>query len=73
MGVFIFSTLTGAISSYFNDKVLNIDTDVEDDMAIVFKKLDEQSSELASIKKELELARSENRELHEKLDEVLKK
>ena len=73
MGVFIFSTLTGAISSYFNDKVLNIDTDVENDMAIVFKKLDEQSLELASIKKELELARSENKELHEKLDEALKK
>ena len=73
MGVFIFSTLTGAISSYFNDKILNIDTDVEDDIDIVFKKLDEQSLELASIKEELQLARSENKELHEKLDEVLKK
>ncbi len=73
MGVFIFSTLTGAISSYFNDKILNIDTDVEDDMEIVFKKLDDMSVELESIKEELELARSQNRELHEKLDEILKK
>ena len=73
MGVFIFSTLTGAISSYFNDKILNLDTDVEGDMEIVFKKLDDMSVELESIKEELELSRRENRELHEKLDEVLKK
>lgn len=73
MGVFIFSTLTGAISSYFNDKILNIDTDVEDDMEILFNKIDDMSVELESIKEELELARSENRELHEKIDEVLKK
>ena len=37
------------------------------------KKLDEMSLELESIKKELELSRAENSELHEKLDEVLKK
>ena len=73
MGIFIFSTLTGAISSYFNDKILNIDTDVEEDLDVVERKLDEMSLELESIKKELELSRAENRQLHEKLDEVLKK
>ena len=73
LGIFIFSTLTGAISSYFNDKILNMDTDVEENLDIVEKKLDDLSLELGSVKEELELARAENRELHEKLDELLKK
>ena len=73
IGIFVFSALTGAIASYFNDKILDIHTDVEDDMDIVLKKLDEMSLELEGVKEELELARSENKELHEKLDEVLKK
>ena len=73
MGIFIFSTLTGAISSYFTDKVLNIDTDTEEELGVLDRKFEDMESQLRDIKEELELSREENRKLHEKLDELLKK
>ena len=73
MGVFIFSTLTGAISSYFTDKVINMDNDVEENMAVLNEKIDRMDGELESIRYELAASREENRQLHEKIDELLKR
>lgn len=73
LGIFIFSTFTGAISSYFTDKILNIDSDVEDGLAELSEKVDKLENELADINGRLELANIENQKLHEKIDELLKK
>lgn len=72
-GIFVFSTLTGAISSYYTDKVLNIDSDVEDGVNRLSDKVDNLESELVDIKKELKASQNQNKELSEKLDELLKK
>ncbi|MBO6111082.1 MAG: hypothetical protein J6P12_09525, partial [Methanobrevibacter sp.] len=72
-GIFVFSTLTGAISSYYTDKVLNIDSDVEDGIDRLSDKVDNLESELVDIKKELKASQNQNKELSEKLDELLKK
>ena len=71
MGICIFSILTGAVSSYISDKVLNIDTDAEEELDVLDKKFGDMESQLNEIKHELELARAENRELHEKIDRLL--
>ena len=73
MGVFIFSTLTGAISSYFTDKVINMDNDVEENMAELHEKIDRIDGELEAVRSELRASREENRQLHEKIDELLKR
>ena len=73
LGIFIFSTLTGAISSFFTDKILDIDSDVEDSLGDLSLKVDRLEGELADIKNDLALARSENKALHEKIDELLKR
>ena len=72
-GIFVFSTLTGAISSYYTDKVLNIDSDVEDGIDRLSEKVDNLENELGEIKKELKASQKQNRQLNEKLDELLKK
>ena len=72
-GIFVFSTLTGAISSYYTDKVLNIDSDVEDGIDMLSEKVDNLESELSEIKEELKVSQKQNRQLSEKLDELLKK
>lgn len=66
LGVFVFSIFTGAVSSYFTDKILNIDTDTEEKLEVLDEKIED-------IRRELELSRAENRKLQEKLDEALKK
>ena len=73
LGICVFSIMTGAVSSYFSDKILNIDTDTEEELDVLDEKIEDISSQLKDIRKELELTRAENRELHEKLDEALKK
>ena len=73
LGVFIFSTLTGAISSYFTDKVINIDSDVEENVVILHEKIDRIDNELEAVKNELAASREENMRLHEKIDELLKR
>ncbi len=73
MGIFVFSTLSGAISSYFTDKILNIDSDTEEGVNILNQKIDMMDIELKEIRKELALSREENKNLHDKLDEILKK
>ena len=73
MGIFVFSMLTGAISSYFTDKILNIESDAEQELAVLDEKLEDLNSQLKDLKEELEQSRAENKELHKKLDELLKK
>lgn len=73
LGICIFSILTGAVSSYFSDKILNIDTDAEEELGVLDKKFEDMDCQLKDIKKELELARADNRKLHEKLDKLLEK
>ena len=73
MGIFVFSIFTGAVSSYFTDKILDIDSDTEEGIAVLDEKVEDISSQLDDIKHELELSRAENRKLQEKLDEALKK
>lgn len=72
MGIFVFSTLSSAISSYFTDKILNIDSDTEEGVNLLNQKIDMMDVELKVIKNELALSREENLMLHEKLDEILK-
>lgn len=73
MGVFIFSTLTGAISSYFTDKVINMDNDVEENIVVLHEKIDRLDGELEAVRSELSASREENMKLHEKIDELLKR
>ena len=72
LGICVFSILTGAISSYFTDKILNIDTDTEEELDTLDEKVRHINSQLDEIKGELERTRAENRKLHEKLDRLLK-
>lgn len=72
LGICVFSILTGAISSYFTDKILNIDTDTEEELDTLDEKVKHINSQLDDIKEELERTRAENRKLHEKLDRLLK-
>lgn len=72
MGIFVFSTLSSAISSYFTDKILNIDSDTEEGVNLLNQKIDMMDVELKVIKNELALSREENLMLYEKLDEILK-
>ena len=73
LGIFVFSTLTGAISSYFTDKILDIDSDTEEALAILDDKVNRLSDELDDIHEQLERAHQENQKLNEKIDELLKK
>ena len=73
LGIFVFSTLTGAISSYFTDKILDIDSDTEETLAILDDKVNRLSDELDDIHEQLERAHQENQKLNEKIDELLKK
>jgi voltage-gated potassium channel Kch len=73
IGIFVFSTLTGAISSFFTDKILDIDSDVEENLDVLNRKIDNLDSEIKTVRKELELSRAENKKLQDKIDELLKK
>lgn len=77
-GIFIFSTITAAISSYFTDRLLNKnDMAIEDAVEEMFdEKVESINGELKSIKNELELSRQENSELKKEileLKELIKK
>lgn len=71
-GIFIFSTITAAISSYFTDRILNLnDSELEEDVSNVLdEKIHTINDELITIKKELQLSRKENNELKEEINEL---
>ena len=71
-GVFVFSTITGAISSFFTERVLNInDVTIEEEIG---KKMDDKASQiddrLNNMQDELHLIRDENKELKEEIKEL---
>lgn len=71
-GIFIFSTITAAISSYFTDKLLNRNDEVIEDNVI--EAIENKSSfineEVNNIKKELDLIHKENKELKQEISEL---
>ena len=71
-GVFIFSTITGAISSYFTEKVLDVnDVTVEDAFEMMIdEKVDGVNEELKVIQEDLKLVRKENKELKKEIIEL---
>ena len=71
-GVFIFSTITGAISSYFTEKILHVnDVTIEDTFEMMLdEKVDGVNDELKSIQDDLLLARKENEELKKEIIEL---
>jgi len=68
VGVFVFSTITAAISSYLTERLLD---EEEDDIgAIVEDKVKPVSEEMAQIRKELEVSHRQNQELRDEIREL---
>ena len=68
VGIFIFSTITAAISSYFTDRLLdNSDEAIED---VIDEKSVLMKDEFTSLKEEINLLHEENRELKEEISEL---
>lgn len=72
LGIFVFSTITAAISSYLTDRLLSdnditIEQTVED---MLDEKLHDINDGLKDIKNQLELSNKQNIELKEELDEL---
>lgn len=68
IGIFVFSTITAAMSSYLTDRLLNQE---EDDMGrIVEDNAKSINEELDNIKKELEITQKQNRELKDEIIEL---
>ena len=70
-GIFVFSTITAAISSYFTDRLLNNNEESFDETfeEILDKKV---NSELQSINNKLEEVHKENKELKQEINELKK-
>ena len=71
-GVFVFSTITGAVSSYFTEKVLDInDVSLEAEIGKMMEdKTGQVNDELRNMQNELQLIREENKELKEEIREL---
>ena len=70
VGLFIFSTITAAISSFLTDRLLNeSEEDIEESIE---DRLEPINEELISIKKELEISNRENKEMREEIRELKK-
>ena len=68
VGVFVFSTITAAISSYLTDRLLH--KEEEDISKIVEENVKPINDELAEIRKELEVTHKENEELKGEIREL---
>ena len=72
IGIFIFSAITAAMSSFLTDRIL--DADEEDIIGEVNSRIDEQSSlimnELNAVHEENEKLHDENKKLHEEIEEL---
>lgn len=68
IGVFVFSTITAAISSYLTDRLL--DDEQKDITNIVKENVRPINDELAEIKRELEVTHKENLELKDEIREL---
>lgn len=72
IGIFIFSAITAAMSSFLTDRILN--EDEEDIIGEVNSRIDEQSelirNELNAVHEENERLHGENARLHEEIEEL---
>lgn len=72
IGIFVFSAITAAMSSFLTDRIL--DADEEDIIGEVNSRIDEQSSlimnELNAVHEENEKLHDENKKLHEEIEEL---
>ena len=68
VGIFVFSTITAVISSFFTDRLLNKEEDDIDQL--IEENVKTINDELSEIKKELEVSHKENQELKEEIQEL---
>ncbi len=64
VGVFIFSTITGAISSYFNERVFNISKDTEEALDKIL------NEKITPLNEELKKIHQENQKLHNEIAQL---
>ena len=64
IGIFVFSTITAAMSSFLTDRILDEDENIKKEIRVAF----EENSE--KISNELKLVREENKQLKDEIDEL---
>ena len=65
IGIFVFSTITAAISSFLTDRILD-----KDDADLLQEIKDDNKEQSESIMNELSIVREENKKLHEEIEEL---
>ena len=71
-GIFVFSTITAAVSSYLTDRLLNIeDKNLEETIEeMINEKTDILNNQLDDLKQDLEITHKENKELKQEIIEL---
>lgn len=69
LGVFMFSTVTAVISSFFTDQLIN-DEKIEEDLEVVKKELDTVQKQNTDLKNELTVLKSQNDVLISEINEL---
>lgn len=69
LGVFMFSTVTAVISSFFTDQLIN-DEKIEEDLEVVKKELDTVQKQNTDLKNELNVLKSQNDVLISEINEL---
>ena len=65
IGIFVFSTITAAISSFLTDRILD-----KDDADLLQEIKDDNKEQSESIMNELSIVREENKKLHQEIEEL---
>lgn len=69
LGVFVFSTVTAVISSFFTDQLIN-DEKIEEDLKVVKTELDTVQKQNTDLKNELTVLKSQNDVLISEINEL---
>lgn len=69
IGVFVFSTITAVISSFFTDKLIN-DEQIEQDLQVVKKDLTNMQRQNEGLKQDLEALKNKNDDLINQINEL---
>jgi len=69
IGVFVFSTITAVISSFFTDKLIN-DEQIEQDLQVVKKDLTNMQKQNEGLKHDLEVLKNKNDDLINQINEL---
>lgn len=69
IGVFVFSTITAVISSFFTDKLIN-DEQIEQDLQVVKKDLTNMQQQNKGLKHDLEVLKNQNDDLINQINEL---